>query len=328
MRTLLCLLPALAACNTGLVSLKSLEQDGIDDPVAPDGDTGGGSGDTGSGGSGGGGGGSGGGSGGGGGGSGGGSGGDTGGGGSGGGSSSGSTASDDDGDGFSESAGDCDDRRANTNPVADETCNGIDDNCNGDVDEGCSADTGWGGGGGSGGGGGGGSGGGGSTGSGTAAVYLVGSFTATSRSFTSASIGYAYYGLSRGTVVCDFEGDLTRQGSATTSCSGCTWKFDLSPVTGSDTVSGSCSAFGWSRGALDGRWDYDWAFAPSYYWYPYGSYWGYLLEDAVFIDAGGYWAPVAFNYSYVVNDVYTSGSTVSFAKQLTDDYGLPYYVYY
>ncbi len=42
---------------------------------------------------------------------------------------------DDDGDGFTECEGDCDDADATRYPGADETCNGVDDDCDGDVDE-------------------------------------------------------------------------------------------------------------------------------------------------------------------------------------------------
>lgn len=45
---------------------------------------------------------------------------------------------DDDGDGYSEAEGDCDDERARTNPGAWwEDCNRIDDDCDGVVDDGC-----------------------------------------------------------------------------------------------------------------------------------------------------------------------------------------------
>ncbi|MDP7114142.1 MAG: metallophosphoesterase [Myxococcota bacterium] len=50
------------------------------------------------------------------------------------------TELDDDGDGFSEQEGDCDDSDAAVNPLADEACNGIDDNCDGNTDEGCGDD--------------------------------------------------------------------------------------------------------------------------------------------------------------------------------------------
>ncbi len=43
---------------------------------------------------------------------------------------------DDDGDGYTECAGDCDDGRNTTHPLAVEICNGIDDDCDGIVDEG------------------------------------------------------------------------------------------------------------------------------------------------------------------------------------------------
>ena len=42
---------------------------------------------------------------------------------------------DDDGDGFSEEAGDCDDSNQNVNPDASEWCNDIDDDCDGEIDE-------------------------------------------------------------------------------------------------------------------------------------------------------------------------------------------------
>ncbi len=47
---------------------------------------------------------------------------------------------DDDGDGYSENEGDCDDGNADVHPDATEECNGIDDNCDGQVDEGCDDD--------------------------------------------------------------------------------------------------------------------------------------------------------------------------------------------
>ena len=45
-------------------------------------------------------------------------------------------AIDDDGDGFTENQGDCDDSDPSINPIADEVENGIDDDCNGQIDEG------------------------------------------------------------------------------------------------------------------------------------------------------------------------------------------------
>lgn len=49
------------------------------------------------------------------------------------------TASNDcDGDGFSVTAGDCDDEDDGAFPGATETCNGTDDDCDGSTDEGCS----------------------------------------------------------------------------------------------------------------------------------------------------------------------------------------------
>ena len=47
---------------------------------------------------------------------------------------------DDDGDGYSEDQGDCNDTDEDVNPGVDEDCNGIDDNCDGVVDEGCDDD--------------------------------------------------------------------------------------------------------------------------------------------------------------------------------------------
>ncbi|NOY24345.1 MAG: hypothetical protein GXP62_00585, partial [Oligoflexia bacterium] len=46
------------------------------------------------------------------------------------------TATDADGDGFTEEEGDCDDNNAAISPGLAETCNGIDDNCDGNIDEG------------------------------------------------------------------------------------------------------------------------------------------------------------------------------------------------
>ncbi len=46
------------------------------------------------------------------------------------------TYCDNDGDGFAEDQGDCDDTNKAINPTAKEVCNGLDDNCNGETDEG------------------------------------------------------------------------------------------------------------------------------------------------------------------------------------------------
>ena len=42
---------------------------------------------------------------------------------------------DDDGDGFSENEGDCDDANADVHPEAIDDCNGVDDDCDGQADE-------------------------------------------------------------------------------------------------------------------------------------------------------------------------------------------------
>ena len=46
------------------------------------------------------------------------------------------TCTDVDGDGLSICEGDCDDTDASVTPEAEESCNGVDDNCNGTVDDG------------------------------------------------------------------------------------------------------------------------------------------------------------------------------------------------
>ena len=52
---------------------------------------------------------------------------------------SGTDHCDDDGDGFSEVEGDCDDTDSNIYPNANEVCDGVDNNCDGQKDEGCAA---------------------------------------------------------------------------------------------------------------------------------------------------------------------------------------------
>ncbi len=49
--------------------------------------------------------------------------------------------SDDDGDGYTESQGDCDDTNPAINPAAAEVCDGVDNNCNGQIDEGLPVNT-------------------------------------------------------------------------------------------------------------------------------------------------------------------------------------------
>ena len=53
------------------------------------------------------------------------------------------TTSDDDGDGFSEADGDCNDANASVNPQATESCNGIDDDCDGNIDNDTADATTW-----------------------------------------------------------------------------------------------------------------------------------------------------------------------------------------
>jgi hypothetical protein len=250
-------------------------------------------------------------------------GGDTGGGGGGGNTDSGNggggsaDTTDDDRDGFSEADGDCNDRSTAVYPGARESCNGRDDNCDGSIDEGgvCGSDTG---------GGGGGGGGGGATG--LAAAYWVGTLNATSSRFSSGTFGVAYYGLASGASVCDFRGTLTSEGSAST-CSGCSWAFNLSPLSGSRATSGDCAPMGLSSGAFDGAFDYSWGFAPSYVYS--GSYGSYFLEDAVLLNDGTGWFPFAFNYgAYGIYQVSASSSRVDIQRQATDSYGTPVYGYY
>jgi hypothetical protein len=47
----------------------------------------------------------------------------------------GTTNYDDDGDGWTEAGGDCNDAAASVNPAATEVANGVDDDCNGVIDD-------------------------------------------------------------------------------------------------------------------------------------------------------------------------------------------------
>lgn len=255
-------------------------------------------------------------------------------------SGGGASATDDDRDGFTEDDGDCNDRSTAVYPGASETCNGRDDNCDGAIDEGACSDTG--GGGSSGGsssggtgtdtgwGGGSSSGGGGYGSSGVAQQFFVGRLNVSGSTYSSGNLGMAFYGVPSGAMVCDFRGDLTSMGRATqaSSCTGCTWSFDLSGVTSSRQQSGDCAAVSLSAGAFDTYFDYEWGFANS--WDFYGD--GRIMVDETIVlnalDSAG-WFPFAFNATYYgINQLTVTRSRVDMLRPAFDSYGSYAYTYY
>ena len=256
------------------------------------------------------------------------------------GSGGGAAATDDDRDGFTEDDGDCNDRSTAVYPGAAETCNGRDDNCDGAIDEGACNDTGGGGssGGSSSGGtgtdtgwGGGGSSSGGGYGSyGVAQQFFVGRLNVSGSTYSSGNLGMAFYGVPSGAMICDFRGDLTSLGRATqaSSCTGCTWSFDLSGVTSSRQQSGDCAAVGLSAGAFDTSFDYEWGFANSWDFYGDGSI---MVDETVVLNAldGRGWLPFAFNATYYgVNQLTVTRSRVDMLRPAFDSAGNYAYTYY
>lgn len=214
------------------------------------------------------------------------------------------TRVDDDGDGWSEVEGDCDDADPDVSPGATEACEDrVDDDCDGVPDDGCVE--------------------------GTAQRWWTGRLvTGTDGSFTSAAFGYSFYGLSVERTVCSLTGSLAYEDTAPAGCPDCLWSFDLGPVAASSATSAGrgCEALGVVDGAIDGEFDYAWGFAPSYD-YDYG---GRVFEarNVVFLwfaDAGQ-WYPFAFDEpAYGVDRVVGDAQDVRFAFPSAG--GLEYYSY-
>jgi len=198
---------------------------------------------------------------------------------------------DDDGDGWSEFEGDCDDTDAAVNPGTVETCGDrVDDDCDDTLDNGS----------------------------------LV---TADAATFSSGAFGYSYLGLEMERTICTISGALEQEGPAPPGCPDCVWSFDLSPVRASIAIGGrGCAALGVMGGALDGEFDYAWGFAPSYA-YDYGGR-EFEARNVVFLyfDDVGQWYPFAFDEpAYGVDRV--SGDARSLRFEFPAAGGLEYYSY-
>ncbi len=183
---------------------------------------------------------------------------------------------DDDGDGYTENEGDCNDGSRRINPRAPEACNGNDDNCNGVVDEGVCLDT------------------------GVALLWYSGDATVCDRStFLQGHWGTTFTDLAdlgdaSAVPLCNNTGTWEYGGPAPSLCPSCDWAFQLNVV---DTVAEGayCDDFGRVGGEWDG-FDRSWGFSEAYE-YRYGTY-TLDLEDVLwyYYDGGGYWFFLAYNY--------------------------------
>ncbi|MDP2309314.1 MAG: putative metal-binding motif-containing protein [Pseudomonadota bacterium] len=210
---------------------------------------------------------------------------------------------DDDGDGYSESEGDCDDTNRRINPRSPETCgNGIDENCDGVDDECDEPDT------------------------GVAAFNYMGDFTVCEdEAFLQGHFAYELTGLRDGERLCTAIGEFAVERAAPSGCPDCDWSFDLSGLQNTQASGAYCEQFGLDDDWLAGAVDYSWGFAETYEYV--GYYGSYTFENTLmlYIDRTYGWFPFAFNYAgrnWVEGDSYYA----SFSRPVTNAKG--YYAYY
>lgn len=132
---------------------------------------------------------------------------------------------------------------------------------------------------------------------GIAMAFVVANFATSSGEYVDAELGYAFYGISAGEFVCTLTGTLPYEGAAAAGCPDCVWSFDLGPITGSTVTDGAyCESLGFTDGRMDGYFDYDWGFAPSFV-RMYDDTPVYY-ENALFVATGaGDWSLFSFYYA-------------------------------
>lgn len=162
---------------------------------------------------------------------------------------------------------------------------------------------------------------------GKAALAFVGDFTVTDGAFTSAHMGYGYYGLEAEDYVCTAIGSLPAgAGEAAAGCPDCEWAFALGGIENTVATGDYCGDFAAGvDGSLDTYFEYSWGFT---YEYTYVADDGteYLLADSLMLYTDK-WFAFAFNYGgrYSVGG---DASYLTFGRNAYDQNGEVVYYYY
>jgi hypothetical protein len=205
---------------------------------------------------------------------------------------------DDDGDGWTENAGDCDDRPRRGYdiwPGAEESCgDGVDQDCDG-ADAACFAD-----------------------------MHIVGDgYVCDSETWGGGHLGIEYQ-TPDGYSACEVMGQWVDTGTTPRRmCPDCEWAFTLE-VTDSKAVGPYCDAYGMVDGELDGT-------TAAFGFTSYYLFYGYFpLENVLWTSYDGRdWYPWAFNADIPGLAVeWVEGDATHFILDRSYDYDYGYYYYY